>query len=230
MPVNTKRTPLLSASVMCADALNFGKALDEIKSAGIQYIHCDIMDNHFVPNLMLPMELLNRLHEHTDTPFDYHIMAENPISIIEKLSIKDGDIISVHYESTNHLQSALSAIKAKGAKAAVAINPATPISMISEVLSEIDMVLVMTVNPGFSGQKIVKSSFEKIKNMRKMLDTYGYTDIPIEVDGNCSFENVPKMYECGADIFVVGTSSVFNKDFTITEGTQKLYKLLKNEE
>jgi len=212
---------------MCADVLNLAKALDEIKEAGIQYIHCDIMDNHFVPNLMLPMELLNKLHEYSDMVFDYHIMAENPITIIEKLALKEEDYVSVHYESTNHLQLALNAVKERGAKAAVAINPATPIEVIYEVLPMIDMVLVMSVNPGFAGQKIVPTSFDKIKRMRKMLDNLGYENIKIQVDGNCSFENVPKMYEAGADIFVVGTSSVFKKDMSVKEGTDKLYELLK---
>ena len=217
---------MLSASIMCADVLNLGKALDEIKEAGIQYIHCDIMDNHFVPNLMLPMELLNKLHDYSDIPFDYHIMAENPITVIEKLALKECDFVSVHYESTNHLQLALNAVKERGATAAVALNPATPIEVICEVLPMVDMVLVMSVNPGFAGQKIVPTSFEKIKRMRKMLDSLGYENIKIQVDGNCSFENVPKMYEAGADIFVVGTSSVFKRDMTIKEGTEKLYQLL----
>ena len=224
LSVNRKRRPLLSASIMCADPLNLGKSLEEIKDAGIPYIHCDIMDNHFVPNLMLPMELLNKLHEHTELPYDYHIMAEHPESIIDKLSIKPGDMISVHMESTPHLQLMLTKIKSKGAKAAVAINPATPIESLTEVLHEIQMVLLMSVNPGFSGQKIVPGSFDKIKRLRKLLDEQGYTNIMIEVDGNCSFENVPKMYRAGAEVFVVGTSSVFNKDISIKEATEKLYR------
>ena len=222
-----KREPMLSASIMCADVLNMGKALDEIKEAGIQYIHCDIMDNHFVPNLMLPMELLNKLHDYSDLPFDFHIMAENPITVIEKLTLKEDDYVSVHCESTSHLQLALNAVKERGAKAAVALNPATPIEVIYEVLPMVDMVLIMSVNPGFAGQKIVPTSFDKIKRMRQMLDNLGYGDVKIQVDGNCSFENVPKMYEAGGDIFVVGTSSVFKKDMSIKEGTDKLYSLLK---
>ena len=223
---NLKREPLLSASIMCADPLNLGDALKEIQDAGIQYIHCDIMDNHFVPNLMLPMELLNKLHEHTELPYDYHIMAEHPETIIEKLVVKKGDIVSVHYESTPHLQLLLQKIKEKGAKAAVAVNPSTPIEVLSETLCEIDMVLLMSVNPGFSGQKIVPSSFDKIRRLRKLLDEKGYQNVAIEVDGNCSFENVPNMYKAGAEIFVVGTSSVFSKDMSIREATQKLYSCL----
>ena len=222
-----KKNKILSASIMCADIMNFGPDIKEIEKSGIEYLHCDIMDNHFVPNLMLPMEMLNRVHENTSLPFDYHIMCEKPETIIDKLTVKQGDIIAVHYESTNHLHMVLNKIIEKGAIAAVAINPATPISVLEEVLPYIDMVLLMTVNPGFSGQKIVPTSFDKIKRLRQMLDNMGYSDILIETDGNCSFENVPKMYEAGAEIFVVGTSSVFHKDYTIQEGTQKLMSLIK---
>ncbi len=226
IPMTEKRKPVLSASIMCADILNMKAALDEIKEAGIEYLHCDIMDNHFVPNLMMPMEFLNKLRPATDLPFDFHIMAENPETIIEKLILKENDIVSVHYESTVHLQKAITLIKEKGAKAAVAINPATPLCVLSEILPQLDMVLIMSVNPGFAGQKIVESSFEKIEKMRNMLKEKNLEHILIQVDGNCSFENVPKMYKKGADIFVVGTSSVFKKGQTIKEGTEKLLSLL----
>lgn len=224
--MQTKKNPQLSASIMCADILNMQKALDEIKDAGIHYLHCDIMDNHFVPNLMMPMEFLNKLRPATDMPFDFHIMAEKPETIVEKLDIKPGDIISVHYESTVHLQSLITLIKDKGAMASVALNPATSLNVLDEILPQLDMVLIMTVNPGFAGQKIVPSSFDKIARTKKLLSDRGLDNIIIQVDGNCSFENVPKMYDAGADMFVVGTSSVFKKDMTIKEGTDKLLALL----
>jgi ribulose-phosphate 3-epimerase len=153
-------------------------------------------------------------------------MTENPETIIEKLLIKEGDIISIHYESTLHLQRVVTLVKERGARAAVAINPATPISALEEILPELDMVLIMSVNPGFAGQKIVPTSFEKIRKMRSVLNNCGFGNILIEVDGNCSFENVPRMYEAGADIFVVGTSSVFAKGLTVKEGTEKFLKTL----
>ena len=225
IPIEKKRKPILSASIMCADVLNMGKALAEIKEAGIDYLHCDIMDNHFVPNMMMPMEFLNKLRPATDLPFDFHIMAEKPETVIEKLIVKENDIIAIHYESTLHLQRVITLVKEKGAKAAVALNPSTPISVLEEILPELDMVLIMSVNPGFAGQKIVPTSFDKIAKLRKLLEERNI-DIPIEVDGNCSFENVPKMYNAGADIFVVGTSSVFKSDMTIKEGTEKLLGLI----
>lgn len=221
-----KRKALLSASVMCADLLNLGASLKEIEEAGIEFIHADIMDNHFVPNLMLPMEMYNKMRPATNLPFDFHIMAENPETIIEKLDLKAGDIVSVHYESTVHLQRALTMIKEKGAIPAVAINPATPLEMISEVIDEVGMILIMTVNPGFAGQKIVPGAFDKVRRTREWLDKLGKKDILLQVDGNCSFENVPKLYNAGADVFVVGTSSVFKKGLTIKEGTDKLLSLL----
>lgn len=222
----TQRQALLSASVMCADLMNLKDSLKEIEKAGIQYIHADIMDNHFVPNLMLPMEMYNKMRSATELPFDFHIMAQNPEGIIEKLDLKKGDIVSVHYESTVHLQRALTMVRERGAIPAVAINPATPLEMINEVIDEVGMVLVMTVNPGFAGQKIVPSAFDKVKRAREMLDKLGKKDVLLEVDGNCSFENVPKLYKAGADVFVVGTSSVFKKGLTIQEGTDKLLSLL----
>lgn len=221
--VPRRRKPILSASIMCADILDIGAALQEIQAAGIEYLHCDIMDNHFVPNLMLSMELLNKLRRGTSLPFDFHIMAENPESIIEKLDIRPGDIIAVHYESTPHLQRAVELIHAKGARAAAAVNPATPVEVLSEILPQLDMILIMTVNPGFAGQKLVPGSIGKIQRAKAMLLERGLPAVLIGADGNCSFENGPKMYAAGADLLVVGTSSVFGQDICIEEGTKKMY-------
>lgn len=226
IPMPSKKKASLSASIMCADVLNLGSAIKEIEEAGIEYLHCDIMDNHFVPNLMMPMEFLNKLRPATDMPFDFHIMAENPDSVIQKLILKPGDIVSVHVESTVHLQKTITLIKEMGAKASVALNPATPISAVEEVLPQLDMVLVMTVNPGFAGQKIVENAFDKISRVKQVLSDKGLDNILIQVDGNCSFQNIPKMHQAGADIFVVGTSSVFSKDMSIKQATQKVMNLL----
>lgn len=173
------------------------------------------------------MEFLNKLRGGTSLPFDFHVMCEKPETVVEKLDIKEGDIVSIHYESTPHLHRVISLVKDKGARPAVAINPATPIWMLEEILPDIEMVLVMSVNPGFAGQKIVPSSFDKIKKMKQYLLEKGFDNILIEVDGCCSFENVPKMYDAGADVFVVGTSSVFKSGMTIKEGADKLLGLLK---
>lgn len=225
--VKRMRRPKLSASIMCGDALNYGETLRELEAAGVELVHYDVMDNHFVPNLMLPTELIPKLRKGTKLPFDIHIMAENPESIIEKLELKEGDIVAVHYEATAHLERAISLIKTKGARVAVAINPATPVELLSDIAARLDVVLVMTVNPGFAGQRLVEGSLEKIKRVREYLDARGLERVEIEVDGNCSFENVPKMYKAGAEIFVTGTSSTFQKEGSIGSNTEKLLSLLK---
>ena len=227
-----KRGARLSASIMCGDFLDLGRQLSEIEESTARFaelnpscrtlIHCDIMDNHFVPNLMLPPEFYNKIHRGTSLSFDYHIMCEKPETIVERLEIRGGDIISIHAESTVHLQRVLSLVKSKGALAAVAINPATPISAIEEILDDIDMVLVMTVNPGFAGQKLVPRTLDKVSRLRKLLDESGRQAVSIEVDGNCSFENIPKMYAAGADTFVVGTSSLFSDKETVSSAAEKI--------
>lgn len=220
--MKNEKTPILSASVMCADALAIGESLKELETSGIEYIHCDIMDNHFVPNLMLPPELLNKMRSATSLPFDFHLMTEKPEEVVSMLKLRFGDIVTVHYESTVHLQRVVTMIKAAGGRAAVALNPATPIEMLSEILPEIDMVLIMTVNPGFAGQKLCPGAIDKIARMRAMLTDRGLESVLIQVDGNCSFENIPKMKAAGADIFVVGTSSVFCGKCSVSQAVEKI--------
>lgn len=222
LPSRANEPPVISASVMCADVLCMGEALRELEVSGIEYVHCDIMDNHFVPNMMLAPELLNKMRRATSLPFDFHLMTEEPERVIGMLKLREGDTVSVHYESTPHLHRAVSMIKAASAQAAVAINPATPIETLSEILPEIDTVLIMTVDPGFAGQKLCEGALDKIRRMRAMLDGRGLGRVRIQVDGNCSFENIPKMKASGADIFVVGTSSVFCGSCTVAEAVKRI--------
>ena len=228
LPYNGSRPVKLSASIMCGDIMNMQKDFDLLKDAEIELFHMDVMDGHFVPNLMMPPEYINTMRKHTDIPFDIHIMAENPERIIPSMNIGEGDIISVHYESTPHIQRALAMIKEKGAKASIALNPSTPIECVSELLDDVDMVLVMTVNPGFAGQKLIPHGLDKIAKMREYLDINGHSDIDIEVDGNCSFENIPKMYKAGANIFVLGTSGLFRKDISIKAAAEKVRRSLED--
>jgi ribulose-phosphate 3-epimerase len=223
----SRRGPKLSASIMCADWLHLEDELKRIEEAGIGYLHCDIMDGHFVPNMMLPPELLKKIRKGTSLPYDIHIMAENPERIIPQLPLREGDIVAVHYESTVHVQRALALVRSLGATPAIALNPATPVEMIQDILPDIGMVLIMTVNPGFAGQKLVPQCIDKIQRTRQMLDRAGYSQIMIEVDGNCSFETVPKMYSAGAELFVAGSSSVFSPDMSIGQATRKLMETIK---
>ena len=203
--------PGVSPSMMCADALNLGADAVALEKAGVQYFHYDVMDGDFVPNFMLGPDVIKAVRKVSKVPADIHLMVKNPERHLHLFDLRAGDVVSVHQESTIHLQRTLAAIRQTGAQAAVALNPATPLCTIEDVLPDIDMVLLMTVNPGFAGQKLVPQTLQKITRLRKMLDESGYPHVRIEVDGNVSFENAVKMRAAGADLFVAGTSAVFRE-------------------
>lgn len=199
----------IAPSMMCCDFLNLKSQLEIFEKTKIEYLHIDVMDGSFVPNYTLGTDFVKKLHKSTNIPLDLHLMIDRPEDKIEWFELKENDIVSVHFEATNHLQRTLQRIKNKGAKAMVAINPATPVCMLEEVLDDIYGVLIMTVNPGYAGQKLIPSALEKISKTRKFLDEHGKTDILIEVDGNVSYENAKLMSDKGANIFVAGTSAIF---------------------
>lgn len=203
--------PGVSPSMMCADALNLGADAVALEKAGVQYFHYDVMDGDFVPNFMLGPDVIKAVRKVSKVPADIHLMVKNPERHLHLFDLRAGDVVSVHQESTIHLQRTLAAIRQTGAQAAVALNPATPLCTIEDVLPDIDMVLLMTVNPGFAGQKLVPQTLQKITRLRRMLDESGYPHVRIEVDGNVSFENAVKMRAAGADLFVAGTSAVFRE-------------------
>jgi len=214
--------PKIAASMMCANFLNLENDVAELKKANVEYLHFDIMDGVFVPNIMLCNEMMKGLRKATKIPFDVHLMIVNPEQKIKWFDLKPDDIVSVHYESTPHIHRAIQEIKNAGAKPAIALNPATPIYCIEHVLPDVEMVLLMTVNPGFAGQKLVEQTLEKIKMTRDFLDNNGYKNVSVQVDGNCSFANIPRMRAKGADCFVAGSSSVFAHDTTILDACEKL--------
>ena len=178
------------------------------------------MDAHFVPNMPLGLETLRRLRPKTALPFDAHLMVENNSFFIRELVSIGVQLISVHAETCLHLDRVLSLIRDHGVRAGVALNPATPLSVLEYVLEKTDFVLLMTVNPGYAGQKLVPSTLEKIAQCREMIDRSGLK-IAIQVDGNVSFENIPKMVAAGADILVAGTSSLFHAGATLRENLAK---------
>jgi ribulose-phosphate 3-epimerase len=216
----------LSASIMCADPMNLGRDLLMLRDQGVEYLHCDVMDGHFVPNIMMGSELVRAVKELDILPLDTHFMVEYPERMIPWFAMGKDDLVSIHYESTPHVQRALYMIREKGASPVLALNPATPLECVREVLSDIAMLLIMTVNPGYAGQKLIEHTLSKISHARKMLDDAGYAHIPIEVDGNCSFNNMPKMKQLGASLFVVGSSSVFDPTLGIVKGVQKARECL----
>ena len=199
----------LSPSMMCVDLFHMAETIRVFEACNIPYLHIDVMDGSFVPNLMLGTETIRQLRRFTSIPMDIHLMIENPDEKLEWFEPCGGDYVSIHVETTRHLQRLLAKVRNLGAKPMVAINPATPLAAIEEVLCDVDAVLVMTVNPGYAGQKLVPQALEKIKRLRAMLDNKGFEDVEIEVDGNVSRENALKMREAGANIFVAGTSLLF---------------------
>ena len=212
----------ISPSMMCVDFMNLKETVRVFEQEGIEYLHMDIMDGHFVSNFTLGTDFCRMLKENTSIPLDLHLMIERPEEKLDWFAFGKGDFVSVHYESTPHIHRALQQIRARGAKAMLAINPATPIEVLEWLLPELDGVLVMTVNPGFAGQKLVEQCLPKIRSVRKYLDERGYFDVEIEVDGNVSFENARRMSDEGANIFVAGTSSVFTKHMSLPEGIAAL--------
>ena len=216
----------LAPSMMCCDLLNVREQIKMFEHQKIDVLHIDIMDGSFVPNIALGTCFVKQLKKETNIPLDLHLMIDSPERYINTYPIGEGDYVSIHFESTNHVQRALQAVKDKGAKPLVAINPATPIYAISEILDDIDGVLIMSVNPGYAGQKMVPRSIEKIKEMRRFLDENGRPDAEIEVDGNVSIENAIKMRKAGANILVLGTAIQSNKELFTQEDIQCLRELI----
>ena len=211
----------LAPSVMCADLCNLETAIRELEASGIDLLHFDLMDAHFVPNMPIGLALIEQLRPKTDCAFDIHLMVENNDFFVEAVAKIGVQQIAVHVESATHLDRTLAVIQAHGIKAGAALNPATPLSALDYVLARLDFVLIMTVNPGFAGQKLVPATLRKISECRALLENRGVT-LPIEVDGNVSFENIPKMVAAGADILVGGTSSVFHTSGLRCENIQRI--------
>lgn len=215
----------LSASIMCADLLNMEKSVRELEEAGLDYLHVDIMDGSFVPNITLGFDLINALKKITDIPLDVHLMVNEPSKLFDLMRLSENDILCIHNEAELHTARALEKIKSKGVKAGLAINPATPVEAFRYTADLIDMALVMTVNPGFAGQKIVPFAERKVRDTRELLDSLGHREILIEVDGNISPENGVKMSKAGADIFVLGTSALFVKDRSMKDAADALREI-----
>lgn len=200
----------LAPSILSAD---FGHLLDDIKKveeAGVELLHIDIMDGHFVPNISFGPVVLNSIKGKTTVPFDVHLMIENPDQYVEEFVKSGAYIITVHEESTKHLHRTIQNIKSFGVKAGVSINPATSLSVLEEILPEIDMVLLMSVNPGFGGQSFINTTLDKIKRLRGMIDNRGL-QIDIQIDGGVKLDNAAEIVNAGANILVAG-SAIFNAD------------------
>jgi ribulose-phosphate 3-epimerase len=218
----------ISTSIMCADFLHLEDVVRELESAGADYLHFDIMDGSFVPNFTMGPDILKSIRGATDIPFDTHLMVYEPERYIETFVQAGSDLVVIHTEACRHLHRTIDLIKQNGAQAGVAINPATPLSALDYLLDEVYMVLIMSVDPGFAGQKMIPSAIGKIRSLKQKIDE-ARLDVKIQVDGNVSFENAPRMVLAGADILVAGSSSVFRKDLTIAKGIKALRKCVAGE-
>jgi ribulose-phosphate 3-epimerase len=198
----------ISPSILSADFNNLGTEIKAISDGGGDLVHIDIMDGHFVPNLTIGHGVVKALRKNTDLPFDVHLMIDEPDKYIPKFIDAGSDIIAVHPEACVHLHRTINLIKDNNVKSAIALNPSTPISAIEHVLDNLDMIVVMTVNPGFPAQKFINSMLPKIRQIRELI-TERRLVIDIEVDGGITAENARAVAEAGADILVAG-NAVFN--------------------
>jgi ribulose-phosphate 3-epimerase len=221
----TDRPVRVSPSMMCADPGHMEHVLRQLEAAGADMLHLDMADGHFVPNLLLGLDVVRWLRPKTALPLDVHLMVENPDDYVDRLAEIGVDYVAVHAEVCRHLDRTLTEIRRNGMKAGVALNPATPLESIEYVLERLDFVLMMTVNPGFAGQKLVASAIRKIADCRRWLSEHDL-GIPIMVDGNVSFQHIPKMVAAGADILVAGTSSWFNRKAPLVENVEKTEKAI----
>lgn len=205
---NKKRSEL-SASMMCSDLINLKETISIFEEEGIEHLHIDMMDGTFVPNFGLGVDYIRGLRKITNIPLDLHLMIKDPEYKLQWIGIKPTDMVSIHYESTYQVQRVLDWLEPYGCKRFLAINPATPVGVLEEVLEYIDGINLLMVNPGFAGQKIVPSTIKKAEKVADFLVREGREDIAIEVDGNITPENSKILRAFGANIFVCGTSSIF---------------------
>ena len=210
----------IAPSILSADFGNLANAVKEAEQGGADLIHIDVMDGRFVPNITIGPDVIKSIRNVTELPFDVHLMISEPEKYIPKFLKAGSDIITVHVEATNHLHRAIQEIKEKGIQAGVALNPSTPISSAENVLGDIDMIVIMTVNPGFSGQKFIKTLLPKIKHTRDIIEKEGL-NLDLEVDGGIKPENAKLVVDAGAHIMVAG-SAVFNSKATVSENIAKL--------
>ncbi|HIX66898.1 MAG TPA: ribulose-phosphate 3-epimerase [Candidatus Anaerostipes excrementavium] len=213
---------ILSPSILSADFAKLGDDVKRAADAGAQWIHIDVMDGSFVPNISFGFPVIKAIRGVTDKVFDVHLMIEEPGRYIGEFAECGADLITLHAESTKHLHRAIQQVKAAGCKVGVSLNPATPLSALDYILDEIDMVLIMTVNPGYGGQAYIDGMDQKIRDLRKIATDRGL-DLDIQVDGGVTADNIGRIKECGANIFVAG-SAVFNGD--IEANVKKLRKTM----
>jgi ribulose-phosphate 3-epimerase len=206
---------LVSPSLLAADFLNLGKDVTMVNKSLADWIHCDIMDGVFVPNISFGLSVVEQVKKAAEKPLDVHLMIVDPDRYLSHFHEAGANILTVQYEACTHLQRTVTEIRRLGMKAGVAINPHTPVSLLVDTLPFIDMVLIMTVNPGFGGQSFINESYNKIKKLRKMIDDGGY-NVLIEVDGGIDTTNATRLIEAGVNVLVAGNAVFSSSDPTET--------------
>jgi len=216
----------ISPSILSADFTCLADQVREAEEAGVDYIHVDVMDGHFVPNITIGPLVVKALRPITKLPLDVHLMIENPEFYIEDFSKAGADIITVHQEATPHLHRTIHQIHNLGIKAGVSINPSTSVRTLDEIICDVDLILVMSVNPGFGGQSYIHSCTNKIRKVREMLDDRGIS-ADLEVDGGVNVDTVNEVISAGANAFVAG-SAIFNDKNSVAENVSALRAKIKN--
>jgi len=205
----------IAPSILSADFCRLGEEIKAVEAAGADYIHIDVMDGHFVPNITIGPLVVDAIRKITSLPLDVHLMIENPDRYIPDFAAAGADIIVVHAEASIHLHRSIQLIKSLGKKAGVSLNPATPLNYLEYVLADLDLVLLMTVNPGFGGQSFIEEAIPKIKALRAMLDKRGL-EAELEVDGGVKTDNISRISHAGADVFVAGSAVFGSSDYLST--------------
>ena len=213
----------IAPSILSADFAKLGQEIQAVEKAGADWIHVDVMDGHFVPNITIGPVVVKSIRKITKLPLDVHLMIENPEKYIPAFREAGADIISIHGESTNHLQRALGLIKECGAKPSVAINPSTPLHVLDHIWNDIEMILLMTVNPGFGGQKFIPSMKTKIQTLKKKIEREN-SNVILEIDGGVNVDNIGELSSMGVDVFVAGSAIFDSEDYqtAISEMKKKM--------
>ncbi len=215
-----RRTITIAPSILSADFANLSREIEKVRNGGADLLHLDVMDGHFVPNITIGPPVIASIRGCTDLPLDAHLMIEEPSRYLETLVQAGANWITVHIEADTHLNRTVNFLKEQGVRAGVALNPATPLNTLDEILPDVDHVLVMTVNPGFGGQRFIRSSLDKIRKLRHIITSYSY-NTRIEVDGGIGPDNLQQVLDAGADVIVVG-SAIFKAERGASEVVEEL--------
>lgn len=214
------KTKLIAPSVLSADFGNLQRDIEMINRSQADWFHVDVMDGRFVPNISFGFPVMKAIQEHAKKFVDVHLMIVEPEKYVEEFINYGADLVSVHYEACTHLHRTINLIQDKGAKAGVVLNPSTPVWMLEDIITEVDLVLLMSVNPGFGGQKFIENTYKKIRETKELILENNSTAL-IEIDGGVNTENAPKLFEAGADVLVAG-NAVF-----ASENPERTIELLK---